>query len=155
MEVTTKIKLKPYLREFLIAKFGEEPIRFPENSDLLALIHVLRIKPPKRDVVQDDVNTEIVIPYQRLGRDPRTYNYLGKRAQMEFQKRVHTLFCITLNDYVAHKVHVEQFEWQAAIELFAEEYHIESITTDGLKQKNYRDRNGKRFKRENRFKHLN
>ena len=68
MEVTTKIKLKPYLREFLIAKFGEEPIRFPENSDLLALIHVLRIKPPKRDIVQDDVNTEIVIPYQRLGR---------------------------------------------------------------------------------------
>ena len=112
MEVTTKIKLKPYLREFLIAKFGEEPIRFPGNSDLLALIHVLRIKPPKRDIVQDDVNTEIVIPYQRLGRDPRTYNYLGKRAQMEFQKRVHTLFCITLNDYVAHKVHVEQFEWQ-------------------------------------------
>ena len=98
MEVTTKIKLKPYLREFLIAKFGEEPIRFPENSDLLALIHVLRIKPPKRDIVQDDVNTEIVIPYQRLGRDPRTYNYLGKRAQMEFQKRVHTLFCITLNN---------------------------------------------------------
>lgn len=96
MEVITKIKLKPYLREFLIAKFGEEPIRFPENSDLLALIHVLRIKPPKRDIVQDDVNTEIVIPYQRLGRDPRTYNYLGKRAQMEFQKRVHTLFCITL-----------------------------------------------------------
>ena len=56
MEVTTKIKLKPYLREFLIAKFGEEPIRFPENSDLLALIHVLRIKPPKRDIVQDDAS---------------------------------------------------------------------------------------------------
>lgn len=155
MEITTRIKLKPYLREFLIAKFGEEPIRFPENSDLLVFVHEFRTKPPKITVHNSEENTEIVIPYQKQGRDPRTYNYLGKRAQMEFQKKVHTLFCATLNDYVAHKVHVLGLEWQAAIELFTETFQIESITIDGLKQKNYRDRNGKRFKRENRFKHLN
>lgn len=159
MEITTKIKLKPYLKEFLIHLYGKEPIRFPEDSDLLVFLHTFRTKPPRPDIQQSQVmaetNTEIVLPFQRAGRDPRTYNHLGNRAQIEFQKKVHTFFCVTLNDYVACKVHVQNFAWQAAIELFAEEYNITEISLDGLKQKNYRDRDGKRFRRENKFKKLN
>lgn len=155
--ITTKIKLKHYLREFLIHLYGEEPICFPQNSDLLVFLHTYRTKPPKPGVIEvlEETNTELAVPYQKSGRDSRIYNYLGRRAQIEFQKKVHTLFCATLNDYVAQKVHVEHFTWQAAIELFAEEYEITAISLDGLKQKNYRDRDGKRFRRENKFRDLN
>lgn len=148
--------MKLYLKEFLISLYGEEPIRFKEGSDLLEFVHILRAKPPKSSILglklTEDTNTEIVIPFQKNGRDPRTYNYLGKRAQIELQRKIHTLFCVTLNDFVAHKVHVEGFSWQAAIELFADEYEITEISLDGIKQKNYRDRDGKRFKRENKFR---
>lgn len=155
--ITTRIKLKPYLREFLIHLYDDEPIRFPQDSDLLVFLHTFRTKPPriKTHSLEEETNTEIVIPFQKNGRDPRTYNHLGKRAQIELQRKVHTLFCATLNDYVARKVHVEFLSWQAAIELFAEEFEITEISLDGLKQKNYRDRDGKRFRRENKFKKLN
>lgn len=153
--ITTKIRLKPYLKEFLIHFYGEEPIRFPQDSDLLVFLHVYRSKPPRIKPQMDEANTEIVVPFQKSGRDPRTYNHLGKRAQIELQRKVHTLFCATLNDYVANKVHVEHLSWQAAIELFAEEYEIVGISLEGLKQKNYRDRDGKRFRRENKFRKLN
>lgn len=154
--VTTKIKLKPYLREFLIHLYGPEPIDLPQDSDLLVFLHAYRIKPPGIPVLDTSIaNTELIVPFQKGGRDPRTYSYLGKRAQIEFQRKVHTLFCATLNDYVANKVHVEFLPWQAAIELFAEEFELTEISLDGLKQKNYRDRDGKRFKRENKFRRLN
>lgn len=155
--ITTKIKLKTYLKEFLISLYGDEPLIFPQNSDLLIFLHTFRMKPPKKRVTipEEETNTTIIIPFQKMGRDSRTYNYLGRRAQIELQKKVHTLFCVTLNDYIAQKVHIEHLSWQAAIELFAEEFEITGISLEGLKQKNYRDRDGKRFRRENKFKKLN
>ena len=149
--VTTKVKIKPYLREFLVHVYGEEPVRFPDNSDILVFIHELRVKQP-RAIARVEGNMEIVIPFRKHGKDPRQYNYLTPRAQRIIQDKAYTLFTAVMNDYVARKVHVLGLEYRQAIEMFMEEHEIESITYDALKQKNYRDRNGKRYRRENRFK---
>jgi hypothetical protein len=148
---TTKIKIKAYLREFLVHEYGEEPVRFPDNSDILAFIHELRIRQPKQ-APPPAGNLEIVIPFQKHGKDPREHNYLTRRSQLVIQNKVYTLFSAVLNDYVARKVHLLGLEYRDAIGMFMEEYEIDSITYDALKQKNYRDRNGKRFRRENRFR---
>jgi hypothetical protein len=132
--------------------YGGEPVRFPDNSYILAFIHELRVKQPTRVPRELPGNLEIVIPFQKNGKDARQYNYLATRSQMVIQDKVHTLFCAVMNDYVARKVHVVGLEYREALELFMQEYEIDSITYEGLKQKNYRDRNGKRYRRENRFK---
>lgn len=145
--ITTNIKLKTYLKEFLIHLYGEEPIKFNDSSDVLAYIHELRIKRPRHANEDNGENTTIVIPYQRYGKDPRTYNYLTPKAQTVIQTKIHTLFAATLNDYIAHKVYILSIDYHTAIEMFAQEYGIKGITLEGLKQKNYRDRAGKRFTR--------
>jgi hypothetical protein len=152
--ITTSIKIKPYLREFLLHAYGEEPLRFPDSSDLLAFVHELRIKRPTRATGEPVGNLLLAIPFQKHGKDPRQYNYLTPRSQRVIQNKVNTLFTATMNDYVARKVHVLGLEYREAIELFIEEYGIDSISFEGLKQKNYRDRSGKRYRRENRFKRI-
>ena len=149
--ITTKIKIKEYLREFLISLYKGDPVRFPNDSDLLATLHDVRVKRPKNAPRSDDNNMEIIIPYQKVGKNARTHNWISARGEKEIEKKAHTLFTCTLNDYV-NRMRLKGYEYQAAVEMFADLHNITAISLDGLKKKNYRLRVNNRFGRVKKIK---
>lgn len=144
MCVTSRIKIKEYLKEYLISIYDGEPVRFPDDSDLLATLHDVRIIRPCNAPEDDDCNLEIVIPYQKVGKNARTHNYISRRGQLELQKKVQRLFTAHLNEFIMD-CRLKGYEYQASIELFADKYNLQSISIGGLKKKNYRKRVKKRL----------
>lgn len=144
MCVTSRIKIKEYLREYLISLYGAEPVRFPDDSDLLATLHDVRITRPKNVPEEEDGNLEIVIPYQKIGKNARTHNYISRRGQLELQKKIQRHFSASLNEYVS-ECRIKGYEYQASVEMFADEHNLQSISIGGLKKKNYRKRVKKRL----------
>ena len=144
MCVTSRIKIKEYLKEYLISIYGSEPVRFPDDSDLLATLHDVRITRPRNAPDDEENNLEIVIPYQKVGKNARTHNYLSRRGQLELQKKVQRLFSASLNEFVSD-CRTKGYEYQASIEMFADLHNLQSISIGGLKKKDYRRRVKKRL----------
>ena len=144
MCVTSRIKIKEYLKEYLISIYGSEPVRFPDDSDLLATLHDVRITRPRNAPDDEENNLEIVIPYQKVGKNARTHNYISRRGQLELQKKVQRLFSASLNEFVSD-CRTKGYEYQASIEMFADLHNLQSISIGDLKKKDYRRRVKKRL----------
>ncbi len=144
MCVTSRIRIKEYLKEYLISIYGSEPVRFPDDSDLLATLHDVRITRPRNAPDDEENNLEIVIPYQKIGKNARTHNYISRRGQLELQKKVQRLFSASLNEFVSD-CRIKGYEYQASIEMFADLHNLQSISIGGLKKKDYRRRVKKRL----------
>ena len=144
MCVTSRIRIKEYLKEYLISIYGSEPVRFPDDSDLLATLHDVRITRPRNAPDDAENNLEIVIPYQKVGKNARTHNYISRRGQLELQKKVQRLFSASLNEFVSD-CRTKGYEYQASIEMFADLHNLQSISIGGLKKKDYRRRVKKRL----------
>lgn len=144
MCVTSRIKIKEYLKEYLISIYGSEPVRFPDDSDLLATLHDVRITRPRNAPDDEENNLEIVIPYQKVGKNARTHNYISRRGQLELQKKIQRLFSANLNEYVSD-CRTKGYEYHASIEMFADQHNLQSISIGGLKKKDYRKRVKKRL----------
>ena len=92
--ITTKIEVPPHLKEYLIGKFcnmQDSPIRFPDNTDIYHFIYDLLERRPCN--VIDHGNLEIILPERSLGKNPKTYNYLGIRSQIILVRKIDRMLC--------------------------------------------------------------
>jgi len=94
---TVFIKMKPYLKAFLISILGNEPIFIPQNQDgnYLRIIEKLLIKPTVRDIISipDDKSdyVEIMLPCYKYT-NISIKNFLSQNSQKIIEQRVNDLF---------------------------------------------------------------
>lgn len=98
MQVTIRIELPTYLRQWLIHSHGgETPVRFRKGS---AFSSVLRLfirnkREREHDEPQGDDTVEIIVP-KFPGKDPLYYNYLPRPARLNLQSLIRDAFDVAI-----------------------------------------------------------
>lgn len=82
--ITVTIQVKPYLAAYLQSAYAhctiEGSIRFTKNQNLYSCLLQLTTPRPKGVSWRDQGNITFSLPCPSVGKDPRTYNYLGEEA---------------------------------------------------------------------------
>ena len=137
---TISIPLKPYLRDYLIARFGAEPIRFPKGSDESIRLLDLLNKPPIGRINKGAATFEL--PYSDF-KDPRVYNYLSDNSIAIFSRYLADIFWHDFRDQMrANERIYPGIQYKDSIGMFTEKYsiHPDSIEFETLKKHYYRHR---------------
>ncbi|NDV45818.1 hypothetical protein D0T49_01975 [Paludibacter sp. 221] len=138
--VTTKIQITPHLAEYCIGKWGtapNEPVCFPDSTELYFLIHDLTQKRP-RGCHTDCGNLSIVIPNRSKSNDelirknPDTYNYLSDRSVKKIQDRIECMMLRELHELLDHNKHRKGICFIDTVYHFKCKYCIESITDEAF-----------------------
>lgn len=140
--MVTKITITPYLVEYLFGKFNngaEEPIHFPDDSDIYHVIWQLMMKQPKDSSFVDTGNLPIYLPNRREGKDPKTYNYLSPRSADIIEKHVKRMFNEELRSQLSdNRERGRMYQDIEVVHQFVCNYGIESISEDALLKNFYR-----------------
>ena len=107
--ITTRIEVKPHLKEYLLAKYGrfpDERIRFPDSTDIYHQIFDLTEKRPAVCGI-DSGNLEIVLPDRKSYKHPKTYNYLGVRSQRMIGRKIEDMFWVEFREFIEHEHRIE------------------------------------------------
>jgi len=138
--ITTRINVKPHLKEFVIGKFNQfsdKPVRFPDQMDIYHQIFDLMVKRPTYCPV-DSGNLEIILPDRKSYKHPKTYNYLGIRAQRLIEKKIENMFWSEFRDYIEHERNKKGTYYIDITVQFLKKYGISSISEDALIKHYYR-----------------
>jgi hypothetical protein len=136
--VTTRIQIKPHLKEYISGKYNEfsdRQVTFPDNLDIYHMIFNLTEKRP-RGCPLDFGNLEIILPDRYGAKHPETYNYLGVRSQKIIERKIEVMFWADFREYVDFEHQTRGIPYIEAICTFIRKYGIRSISEDAL-QKNY------------------
>ena len=133
--ITSKIIIKPHLKEYAEAKFGT-PCRFPDKTDLYHVIYDLLEK--RMTPTIDKGNFEIVLPARAIGKRPESYNYISMRSARIIERRIENMFLAELHDLLLDHKHRYGVPYIESIHLFRSRYNLESISEDTLWKNCYR-----------------
>ena len=148
---TISINLKPYIRDYVIARFGPEPIRFSKGSDESLRLLDLLARPPAGRINRG--NTTFKLPYSDF-KDPRVYNYLSENSIAILSKYLANIFWHDFRDQMrANERTYPGILHKDSINMFIEKYaiHPDNIEFETLKKHYYRHRK----KRINHISHRN
>ena len=139
--ITTKIEVPPHLKEYLIGKFcnmQDSPIHFPDKTDIYHIIYDLLERRPINIPPIDQGNLEIYLPERSTGKNPKTYNYLGKRSQVILVRKIDRMLWAEVHDFLDEQKHSYGITYINGIHNFMTMYGIDSITEDAFKKNYYR-----------------
>lgn len=135
---TTRINLRPYLQEYMLAKYSDDrkqPCKIPPSSDLYLLILDLLARRPA-SAVRDTGNLEIILPNRAMGKRTSTFNFLSEKSQYEIDRHIYVMFWAEFHRYCEYQIHVKGESLLVAVLLFKSMYDIESLSQDAF-IKNY------------------
>lgn len=151
--MTTRIEVRPHLKEYLIGRFNSHangPVRFPDNLDLYHTIYDLLQKRPANAPPIDKGNLEIFLPVRHNGKKVEYYNYLGQRSAAIIEKKIETMMWAELHDLLDEQKHLFCIEYNETVFRFMTKYGIEAITEDAMLKNYYRWRRNVRKKEKTR-----
>lgn len=138
--ITTKIKVKDHLREYIIGRynnFDESPIQFPNQTDIYILIWDLLVKRPVNCQI-DQGNLEIVLPERYGSKPPAYYNYLGIRSQKKIERKIEIMMWADFREYIEKERRKNGSLIIDVVHQFMSRYGITSISEDALVKSYYR-----------------
>lgn len=141
--ITIKFNLKDHLAEYLRGKYNNaddsNPISFPESDDLYHFIWQLMRKRPAGVSPVDHGNVWINLGDRRIGKDPKSYNYLEKVSIKMIGLKVEALFFMELHQRIDdNRYSGYPFTTIQIVHHFLCEYDITSISEDALIKNDYR-----------------
>lgn len=141
--ITTKIKVKPHLAEYLYGKYNNcdsrTPVNLPESDDLYHMMWKLMKKRPKNATPVDEGNLWLVLNEKHKGKDPESYNFLDQSSVGLFACRIEALFFLELHQRTdENRRDGFPVTTQKVVYMMLCEYGIESITEDALIKNDYR-----------------
>jgi hypothetical protein len=143
--ITTKIKVEKHLAEYAIGKWGtefNEPVRFPDTTDLYHSVYNLTQKRPM-ECQLDSGNLEIVLPEKDksgddIRKNPAIYNYISERSSEILNRKLKIYFWCELHEFLTEQKHLYGIEYLESIYTFMLKYRITSITEDCMIKNYYR-----------------
>ncbi len=152
---TVHIKLKPYLKAFMLHLYDKnEPIFIPKKDYFNKLIAELVTKTPADYKYKPATpqHLEIILPYYDY-MDIRTYNFLSDRAQRDFENKLQDRFWVAYESFMDKKF-ILKISIIDAIGLFIEEYHLPytSQLEATLQKRIYRSRHFNNSRRKRKYK---
>jgi len=141
--VTTIIKVKTYLKDYLLNQYGNDEgiIEFQRGNNILNRLQSFINKPPEK-IIKPDCYVEVLLPFSET-RDPRVYNYLSVNSQKIIARDIYYEFFSILHRHIM--LHEKTMYKEEAYILFYETYKINesNISLQTLKKNHYRYMNRK------------
>ena len=141
---TVHIRMKPFLKAFVVSVYGPQPVFFPKRDKLNDLLQLLLAKPPSSikpiKPAERSGYLEVILPYfENL--NINVYNHLSENSQAAFEKRIKSRFWVTFEDFMDEAFR-HGLQKNDAITLFMEKYDLpfDSYIEDMLRKAIYRSR---------------
>lgn len=138
--VTTRIQIKPHLKEYILGKYNQfldQCVRFPDRLDIYHAIFNLTEKRPVNCPV-DSGNLEIVLPHPHGSKHPETYNYLSRESQKKIEQKIERMFWSDLREFIETNRYKNSAGYIESVYAFMRKYGIYSISDDALIKHYYR-----------------
>lgn len=134
-QITINIEIKPHFKKYLIANYGQEPIKFPYKHNYNRFIVLNLIKPPKdfKLLQNNECSVSIVLPKNNL-HDITSYNYLSERDKIIFREEIEQDFWRDVKEYINKQQREEKLNLKKAVILLMKMYNISEneLTFDAI-----------------------
>ena len=140
--ITVSIKIKPFLKAYLLSIYGNEPIFFPKQDKFNDRIAFLLDKQPPDNTIKpaSSDHLSVIIPYfEHI--NITSFNYMSENSQLVFENAVQSRFWVTYEDFM-DECFKQDIQVSKAIVLFIEKYKLPYTTEieDMLRKAIYRSR---------------
>ncbi|WP_349913031.1 hypothetical protein, partial [Bacteroides cellulosilyticus] len=139
--ITVTIQVKPYLAAYLQSAYAhctiEGAIRFTKNQNLYSCLLQLTTPRPKGVSWRDQGNITFSLPCPSVGKDPRTYNYLGEEAVKILEQEINYEMRMDYYRFLRRNKFKNGMMFTRATELYLEEHGMMELIPEETLLKSY------------------
>ncbi|WP_289123848.1 hypothetical protein [uncultured Bacteroides sp.] len=139
--ITVTIQMKPYLAAYLQSAYAhctvEGAIRFTKNQNLYSCLLQLTTPRPKGVSWRDRGNVTLSLPCPSVGKDPRTYNYLGEEAVKILEQEINYEMRMDYYRFLRRNKFKNGMMFTRATELYLEEHGMTELIPEETLLKSY------------------
>lgn len=139
--ITVTIQVKPYLAAYLQSAYAhctiEGAIRFTKNQNLYSCLLQLTTPRPKGVSWRDQGNITFSLPCPSVGKDPRTYNYLGEEAVKILEQEINYEMRMDYYRFLRRNKFKNGMMFTRATELCLEEHGMTELIPEETLLKSY------------------
>ncbi|WP_455591734.1 hypothetical protein [Bacteroides sp.] len=138
---TITIEVKPYMAAYLYVRYGQcvepfgydcplpQPVRLPHGGKLYRTLYNETLPQPGK-LRKEAGNITFVLPHPHAGKNPCTYNYLGRKGVNELQKAVRVQIKMELFDFMVEQKYNEGHTYKYSIRKFLQKYGMEDLVSE-------------------------
>lgn len=140
--VTVTIEIKPYLARYMYVRYGQ-CVEFIEATNKPLPIHLSHITPvyqtmyeltiphPKNATWKEQGNITFVLPHPRIGKNPKSYSYIGANSAHIIEKEIETEMRMELFEYLLENKFRKGVMYKLSMERFVEHYNMVELVEEG------------------------
>ena len=138
---TITIEVKPYMAAYLYVRYGRrvepfgydcplpQPVRLPHGGKLYRTLYDETLPQPGK-LRKEVGNVTFVLPHPHAGKNPCTYNYLGRKGVTELQKAIREQIKMELFDFMVEQKYNEGHTYTYSMREFLQKYGMEDLVSE-------------------------
>ncbi|MCI1681846.1 MAG: hypothetical protein LKI39_04755 [Bacteroides sp.] len=126
-----RIEIKPYLKAYLDIQYDyctlNGAIRFIKNQNLYSCLLQLTTTRPKDVFWKNEGNLALILPWPKVGKDSRIYNYMGKEHVELFEKEREREMRMNYYRFILENKFRQGITFQRSTKISMEKYGMEEL----------------------------
>lgn len=149
--VTVTITIKPYLAKYMYVRYAQSlepesesrsspsspassrkpiPIHLSHITPIYHFLHQLSVPHPLKASWKETGNITFVLPNPNYGKNPETYNYIGKESAFIIEKEIETEMKTELYSFLLDNKFNKGMMFKKSMTLFIEHYNMEELVEE-------------------------
>lgn len=149
--VTVTITIKPYLARYMYVRYAQSlepesesrsspsspassrnpiPIHLSHITPIYHFLHQLSVPHPLKASWKETGNITFVLPNPNYGKNPETYNYIGKESAFIIEKEIETEMKTELYLFLLDNKFNKGMMFKKSMTLFIEHYNMEELVEE-------------------------
>ncbi len=146
--VTVTITIKPYLARYMYVRYAQSlepesesrpsptssrnpiPIHLSHITPIYHFLHQLSVPHPLKASWKETGNITFVLPNPNYGKNPETYNYIGKESAFIIEKEIETEMKTELYSFLLDNKFNKGMMFKKSMTLFIEHYNMEELVEE-------------------------
>ena len=149
--VTVTITIKPYLARYMYVRYAQSlepesesrsspsspasppkpvPIRLSHITPVYHFLHRLSVPHPLKTSWKETGNITFVLPNPAYGKNPETYNYIGKESALIIEKEIETEMKAELYSFLLDNKFNKGVMFKKSMALFVEHYEMVELVQE-------------------------
>ena len=149
--VTVTITIKPYLARYMYVRYAQSlepesesrsspsspassrkpiPIHLSHITPIYHFLHQLSVPHPLKASWKETGNITFVLPNPNYGKNPETYNYIGKESAFIIEKEIETEMKTELYSFLLDNKFNKGVMFKKSMILFIKHYNMEELVEE-------------------------
>lgn len=145
--MTVSLNVEPYLAHYMYARYAncvhEGAIKLSFQSDLYHQLLGWTLPRPKGVSWKEEGNLTLALPSPRIGKDPRTYNYLSEEARYRITRAIKEQMRWEMMDYMKQERLKHGVMFTRSMQQFIKDFDMEDLVNEETLMKYFQTRRKK------------